>query len=130
MRLSSPDQPTRLALLFLRLSSLVVDVQPKRGERAQQLGCRFLLALLLIDALSWGAFRLVAFEAIRNARYAYSLDPSTTSPVIFITISVRLARPPPPHHSAPPSHTNLLSVLSHPSPAPSPSASSSNFSRL
>ncbi|KAL3926755.1 MAG: hypothetical protein SGPRY_003158 [Prymnesium sp.] len=63
MRLSSPDQPTRLALLFLRLSSLVVDVQPKRGERAQQLGCRFLLALLLIDALSWGAFRLVTLEA-------------------------------------------------------------------
>ena len=56
------------------------------ARRAQHLGCRFLLSLFVMDALGWGAYKLIAFEAIRAASAAYSLDPDGfgVSPVIFV----------------------------------------------
>jgi len=88
------ERPSKAAAIILRFFCSIVDVVPTRadedGARAQQLGCRFLLSLFVMDALSWGAFRVIQFEAIRNADYADSFDTFGLSPVIFITIMVTL----------------------------------------
>eukprot|EP00966_Prymnesium_polylepis_P059819 1387513-Prymnesium_polylepis.2 len=90
-------EPSRVGRLFLRAFSLIVDAVPTRGldrqdgsARAQHLGCRFLLSLFVMDALAWGAFRIIQFEAIRNSRYADSFDTFGISPAIFVSVIVTL----------------------------------------
>lgn len=79
-----------MAKFFLGAFSLVVDALPVRqeGSRSHQLGCRFLLALFVMDALSWAAYRIIQFEAIRNAQYADSFKTFGISTVIFVSTVV------------------------------------------
>ena len=99
--------PSHLTQCFLRGFTLLVDavplatgldpcsrVQPTAEltahQTAQQTSCRFLLSLFVIDSLSWAAFRIVQFEAIRNATMAdsFSDDGFGMSPMVFVSLIV------------------------------------------
>ena len=83
--------PSRATTRCLRAFCLIVDARPRlpnsRDDAKVQCAiCRFLLALYMIDVLSWVVFKVIQFEAIATAAGAYDSDSFPLSPVIFVTI--------------------------------------------
>ena len=85
--------PSRAATRCLRAFCLIVDARPRlpssRDDAKVQCAiCRFLLALYIVDVLSWVVFKVIQFEAIATAAGAYESDSESfpLSPVIFVTI--------------------------------------------